>query len=195
VSNDLASLERRTYKTFDDGIADILIGVFLVIVGVIMSFELGVNVGLVSGLLAAAAFPAWRALRRGIAEPRVGYVRLLAARSSRLKLGQCVGAAVMAAIILLGVFFTDGGRAVDTWFPGLVFAIPLAVVGYFADLPRWYGYAAVIMLERVADAMSAGPNEWLFWPSGAIIALCGANVLARFVQRYPRKNGGVTENT
>ena len=195
MSNDLASLERRTYKTFDDGIADILIGVFLVIVGVIMSFELGVNVGLVSGLLAAAAFPAWRALRRGIAEPRVGYVRLLAARSSRLKLGQCVGAAVMAAIILLGVFFTDGGRAVDTWFPGLVFAIPLAVVGYFADLPRWYGYAAVIMLERVADAMSAGPNEWLFWPSGAIIALCGANVLARFVQRYPRKNGGVTENT
>jgi hypothetical protein len=195
VTNDLASLERRTYQTFDDGLADILLGGFLTVVGVIMSFELDVNVGLVSGLLAAAAFPAWRALRRAIAEPRVGYVRLLAARSRRVNLGQCVGAAAMAAIILYGVFFTDGGRDVDTWFPGLVFAIPLAVLGYFADLPRWYWYAAIIMLERLADSWSAGPSEWLFWPSGAIIAICGASALARFMQRYPRKNGGVPENT
>src|SRR5687768_17601995 len=108
-SDDLASLERRTYQTFDDGIADVLVGAFLVVVGVIMSFELGVNVGLVSGLLAAAAFPAWRVLRRAIAEPRVGYVRLLSARARRVKLGQCAGAAAMAAVILFGVFFTDGG--------------------------------------------------------------------------------------
>lgn len=195
MSTELASLERRTYRTTDDGIADILVGVFFMAVGIAMSFERGLNVGIVSGLLAAAAFPVWRGLRRGIAEPRVGYVRLHAARSRRMRLGQCVGAAAMAAIILVGVFFTDGGRQVDTWFVGLVYAVPLAVVAYFADLPRWYAYAGVIMIERAADSLSGGPHEWLFWPSGVIIAAIGAVVLARFLRRYPIRERDVRERS
>ena len=191
MSTELANLERRTYQATDDGIADILVGVFLVAVGVAMSFQLGINAGLLSALLAAAAFPAWRTLRRAISEPRVGYVRVHATRSRRVKLGQCLGAAAMAVVILAGVFLTDGGPHVDTWFPGLVYALPIVVIGYFADLPRWYWYAAVIMLERVVDSWTAGPTTWLFWPSGTIIAVSGALVLAGFLRRYPRRQDDV----
>ena len=193
MSTELADLERRTYRAAaDDGLADILLGAFLVFLGAAIGRETP-YAGLLGGLAAAFAFTIWKTLRRTLVEPRAGYVRLQPARSRRIRLAQCLAAVAMALVIAAGLWFTDGGRATDTWFPGLAFAIPVAIVGYFAELDRWYFYAAAIMVERLVDSWAGGPADWLFWPSGTLIALAGAVMLLRFLRRYPRREGSGSE--
>lgn len=193
MNAELTDLERRTYRAaVDDGLADVLLGAFLVVLGVVLTLDVR-YAGLFGGLAGALAVGSWRGLRSTIAEPRVGYVRLQPARSRRIRLGQCFAVVAMALVIAAGLWFADGGRATDTWLPGLVFAIPVAVAGYFAELDRWYFYAAAIMVERLLDSLGGGPVDWLFWPSGALIAVAGSILLLRFLQRYPRRPGNAAE--
>ena len=187
MTNELADLEHRTYRTAaDDGLADVLLGAFLVVLGLAVGEDIPYG-GLLGGLAGSLAVTGWISLRRTFIEPRVGYVRLAPTRSRRVRLAACLGAVAMALVIAVGIAFTDGGPATDTWFPGLVFAVPIAVAGYYAELNRWYWYAAAIMVERFVDSLSGRPVDWLFWPSGAIIAMVGTVMLLRFLRRYPRK--------
>jgi hypothetical protein len=191
-SPDLAALERRTYReSFDHGLIDILLGGYLVVLGLQLSFKLG-PMGLVGGLMGGAAFPIGYALRKALVEPRIGYVKFSPARRSRVRWGPCIAAALMVAIILIGIW-AIGRRAEFYLFPGffpaIVFALPIAVCGYFLEIQRMYLYGAMLVLERWLDAASGEPFEWMYWPSGLIIAAIGFVVLARFLRRYPLLHG------
>jgi hypothetical protein len=193
--SELSKLEHRTYRLVaDDGLADIMLGAFLLFFGLALARSLP-YAGLLGGALGALALSAWRPLRKRVVEPRVGYVRLTEGRAARIRLAQCLAALAMVLVIAAALWFTDGGRAADTWLPGLAFAGPVVIVGYIADLGRWYFYAAVMMGERFIDSLSGGPVDWLFWPSGAVVAVAGAVVLVCFLQRYPRGRGDDAQAT
>ncbi|MGH9161612.1 MAG: hypothetical protein ACRD2X_16735 [Vicinamibacteraceae bacterium] len=183
----LAELEGRAYRTvWDDGLWDLLIGTYLLLLGIGITTSSGYVV-LAAAMLPGWALPIWQGLRHKITEPRVGYVRLQQSRRARINLGLWLGAAVMALIIAFGLWVGKGFEhdLRGSLGVGLVFAAPLAAAGYLLEMRRLYVYSLLILLERVLD-YAVGPQwDWPFWPSGVAITLSALLVLSRFMRRHP----------
>lgn len=192
-TSDLAALEERTYlASIDHGLIDITIGGFFMVLGGVLSLELFGYVGLVVGLASGLAFPLVMALRRSIVAPRLGYARLRADRRLRIRWAPVAAAGAMGVVILAG-FRVWGQRAEFAVFPGfipaMVFVVPIAVAGYILGIRRMYFYGALLLIERVLDASWGPPFEFMYWPSGLVMAVTGLFVLRRFLDRHPLPTG------
>ncbi|MCL4852160.1 MAG: hypothetical protein KJZ78_12365 [Bryobacteraceae bacterium] len=192
----LDELERRTYRTvIDDGLGDIVLGIFFVALG------LGIATGLswLGALVGAVAVPAWRGLRKTFVEARTGYVRLNRSRRAQLRRGPFI-VATIAVLIPLGLIGVEGllGREFGK-IPGLVpvlvgvgIGIPVAAAGYLFEVRRLSVYAGLIWLALAVAYVGRIPYGWVIFAFGVVVMGSGLFYLASFMRRYPAKPNGVS---
>jgi len=183
-TDDVAALERNSYRTMDDGLWDLLLGAFL------LSFPLGdhFDVPFLPSIVGVLAVTSWKTLRASLSEPRVGFVRLHPARRARLRNAQCMVAIVFALVIAALLGLQALGRSGAFQAPalfrplaaGLAIAIPLGVSAWLFDVRRMFLYAVVIVVACATGRPIVG-----FGIAGAVIAASGVAVMLAFRRRYP----------
>ena len=179
------SLEARLFRTFwDDGLLDLMFGIGAVGIAVCWAAGLVPLGAVVPALLAIA----WNPLRRGIIEPRAGWVEFSRARSesNRRKLigALLLGVAGLVLVLALIAATRSGGDVVPS---ALAAAIPAVLIGIMAVVVatglhtiRFVAYALLFVAFGLATALLEGEPEVAMLAGGGAVILSGAWLLARF---------------
>jgi hypothetical protein len=193
----LADLEENAYRTIvDDGVLDICVGLFVLIMGLILATEIHL-VGSIDlpVIFIFFLYPLWRFLRRTFVEPRVGMVRLHPARVAKIKRNkQAVIFIWFLATFGALVLFQWGTNELPGWMQqlrpvaaGFLTAFPIALTAIFFDLKRWWIHVALVVagiaLNHVADVPGGTGWTWLY-ASGTAITAIGVAVLIRFLREH-----------
>jgi len=190
---DLREIEKRNYRaTFEDGTAELLIGVWLIAFGLLLRTDYS----FIGAVLPALLIPIWRDLHRRVSESRLGYVELGEERrqqtvASNVRLGLMVmatlvgGALVYVRVVQTGAVGGPKPLGLGAVPLGVAIAALIGGAGWMYGIPRMIAYAAM-----VASVFVAGHLIGLYPPvyvalSGVPLLICGVVVLARFVRRYP----------
>lgn len=192
----LDEIERRTYRTvIDDGLGDLVLGIFFAVLG------LGIATGLgwLGALVGAVAVPAWRGMRKTFVEARTGYVRLNRSRRAQLRRSPFIVGAI-AVLIPFGLIGVE--RLLGLEFgkiPGLVPVLvglgiggPVAAAGYLFEVRRLSVYAGLIWLTLAVAYVGRIPYGWVIFAFGVMVMGSGLFYLASFMRRYPAKPNGVS---
>ena len=186
----LSELERRAYRSVvDDGLLDLILGIFLVLVG--SSLKEGLFEYLPWSFFGASPF-VWKTMRKRLIEPRTGHVQLHPWRMSRIKRGKRAAMAVVvlfALAIMAFVFVQGSGNTSLSQIRAIVFAMafgtPIAVAGYLLEIRRWVGYAAVMVVASIVVHGAGLAARISAVPAGSIAIAVGFCLLARFLYRHP----------
>ena len=200
MSIDLKRIEQKTYFTyFQDGLWDILIGLFSVGLGLMILIDFSFN----GGILYAVLFTAVLGIKRFITYPRIGYVKFLNARR-RLTKNMTVGLAVFIILMLVTLcllFLTREGirPALLTWLNnyftepsllimGVVLGIIISVFAYIYRINRLFFYALLTLAGFAVGAFGQTELSMGLPISicGTVITLCGLVILVRFLHKYPK---------
>lgn len=200
----LKELERKAWTSyFDDGILDITVGLFVIFFGIGMTTRytyLTVLSWMVIFFFAAA--------KKSITLPRVGLVKFSPEREERMKKETSfyVVFFTITAFIGLGYFIAIAfgiPQSIRT-FVGelalvsyeLIIAVGLCFVAYWKQIKRFYAYAgftlAVIVAGLFIDVPDVHPftvTGYQFSATAIVILFTGLYVLARFLRRYPKREG------
>ena len=190
---DLEAREERAFRSrFEDGLADVLLGLVLLAMGATFETEAG---GL-AGVWFACLVPLWHPLHRKLIEPRLGYVEFGPTRQALQRRKQLVMVLALGLSVLmgLGMWFvmaegSEGLREAMRPLGPLPFLVALgtliALAGFMLHLRRGFAYAAAIigfgMLGHAwGDALRPG-----LLAAGALVTVCGAVLLTRFLRTHP----------
>lgn len=191
TSTSLQQMEHSAYrKRIDHGLIDVLIGAFLVAIGLMLHADLDYMPVIVFFI---GVF-AHREASRRLIEPRIGHVRLRADRVARIKawqwftLGSLV-AAVSGVLALRGlgwIEYPDGARALVV--TGC-FALPLALAAWLFGIRRWFVYAAMLLAGGALEAWAGLDYGTSWYFSGGLVVLAGGVLLAKFLRAHPVVDG------
>jgi MFS family permease len=181
----LKEAERRAWTLyFEDGLWDLFFG-FLFLAGGLRTL----TDSLWAYLLVVAGILIFIVGRRVLTLPRLGGIKFgpkRQARRQKLMILILVALALTLAVLLLPVL----GVATPGAYAGLIFAaiVPLilAVVAYFMDFRRLYGYAvlvAIFMMLMEMVSLQAGAMAEIV--AGSIALLIGSWHLLHFMKEYP----------
>jgi len=194
-SSGLRQIERRVWlRTFEHGLWDLLIGLFLA------SFGASILTGFyaLSPIWIAVLFPSMQQIGRRIVAPRIGRATF---RRQRRTVAHVNLVLFALAIVGTGTFFFTSWatrEAVPDWVAwfrshfiavlGGIWGIALAVTGWIADFRRLYLYgfflfAALLAVDRIPTGFHLGHG---LVAVGGLIALVGACLFVRFLRGYPR---------
>jgi hypothetical protein len=181
----LKDVERRAWTLyFEDGLWDLFFG-FLFLAGGLRTLA----DSLWSYLLVGVGLLIFIVGRRAITLPRIGVIKFgRKRRASRQKLLILILAAVVLTFAVLLLPFL--GLATPGTYAGLIFAIAvpliLAIVAYFMDFRRLYGYAvlvAIFMMLTEMVSLQVGAMAQIV--AGGIALLIGSWHLFHFMKKYP----------
>ena len=187
---DLTSVERKSYRSmFDDGLLDLFIGISLLFLGLMWLTEYGAFGGLMPALL----LPFWPIARKSFVEPRSGYVRLAEARRNRVRRGIAGSLAFGTLALLLGIAayigLTSDVSATEAIFdsigsalPALLLALMATVAALLFDLPRFFGYGAVLLTTGALGVLLDLEPAWSLLGSAVFVMAIAAVLMARFVR-------------
>lgn len=192
ASTTLGQLERRTYRlVVDHGVFDVLIGGFLVAIGLMLHADLD-YMPVVAFLLGAVAH---HEARRRLIEPRIGHVRLRSDRSARMKAWRwstlaTLVVAVFGVLALRGLGWIDYPEGARPLIVTGCLALPLALAAGLFGIRRWFIHAAVVLAGGVVEWWGglAYGSSWYF--SGGVVVLIGLVLLVRFLAANPVADGG-----
>ena len=184
---DLKQIQRRVYMSyFQDGLWDILLGVFLVCWGLMVTFDFVAVMGgfwLVFYMLILG-------LKRWLVYPRAGYIKIAEARRHQIKmviLGAIVFLLGLAVIPIFGV------NSRPDWFSeyfmlmlGGMFTLVIIFLAVWWQVYRWYVYAGVVLLAFMSHQWLDTELNLSFFMPGGIIAIYGLVLLVLFLRRYPK---------
>lgn len=186
---------RRLYMSYiDDGIVDLFVGCIALLAG-LMFFA---DMFWMAGVYVAIFLPIVWSVKEKVTMPRLRKEELdpkAARRSSKMLLAVLVG---LLLFVMLGLLYfllfqnpelsPESKRQLMLGAAGLIAAAVLGgfiYVGAAYHAPRWYAYAAVVMLfSGAAWGLDIG-LPWVIAAIGTIIALTGAVYLARFIRSHP----------
>ncbi|NBD96239.1 MAG: hypothetical protein GVY11_07185 [Gammaproteobacteria bacterium] len=188
----LDRLERSVYRSrFEHGLFDVLIGAFLVAIGLMLHAGLDYMPVIVFFIGVYAFKQAYRRL----VEPRIGHVRLRAERRARLKAWRwlTLGALVIAVfglLVLRGLGWIDFPEAARPLVVTACLALPLALAAGLFGIHRWLVYAAAVLAGGWIEwrfGLAYG-SSWYF--SGGLVVAAGFALLLRFLRTHPDGDGG-----
>ncbi len=197
---DLDGREEAAFRSrFDDGLADLLIGLAVLAMGA----TLGTELGGMAGVWGALVVPLWLPLHKAITEPRLGYVEFGPGRRAKMRRKQLVltgalGTTVLAGLLLWYLSAKDGAavrEALHGW-EGLPFLASLAAVivvaGVVVHARRALAYGGVLLLGGLLtkDVAAMDPLRLALMIGGAVITATGAALLVRFLRSHPRLEEG-----
>ncbi len=186
---DLEQIQRKVYLSyFEDGLWDMLLGIFLVGWGLMVTFDF---VAVMGGIWMAFYFMVL-GLKRWLTYPRTGYIKIVEARRQQKKM---VILGVVTFLLGLAVFFIFAADSRPAWFSeyfmfmfGVVMAVVIVMLGYWWKVARWHVYAIMIFIAFAVHQWLDTPLNLAFIVPGSIIVLLGLSLLVRFLRRNPRQS-------
>lgn len=188
----LKELERKAYLSFfEDGLLDILLGLWLLGLAWLMWSDSAALIG----VLALLIVPLFGLLKRWVTIPRIGVVRLKPSQKRRAGWQMTLGVGVFFLMLVMSLGLFANGRAdnlqaflsqnIDFIFGALI-ALPLALAALVTGVWRWLVYAAVLLAIFAVGQFAPFDAPAATFISGVILALSGLGVLIGFMRRYPR---------
>lgn len=186
----LEKTEARVFAAWwQDGLLDLMAGVGVALIGV--AWILGLPA--IGAVVPAMIVPLWGDLRSRITEGRLGRARFGAERRRRLTRGNVaaigLGVLLLSINVLMIVTIDEPGAWFRWLLPGLP-AMLLALMGVVAalmlQLPRFAGYAAVMVAAGLTVAALQAEPGWGIFGGGVVVAAAGALMLRRFLAEFPR---------
>jgi hypothetical protein len=184
---DLKQITKKVYMSyFQDGLWDILLGIYLVGWGLSIWQDL---VAVMGGIWVALYFLVL-GLKRWLTYPRTGYSKLTDARKQHMRM---VILGTVTFLLGLAVLFIFNAGARPAWFDeyfmfmfGVMTAIVISLLGFWWRVTRWYVFSVLIIIFSAA-------YQWLdlslglsFIIPGGLIALFGFYLLVSFLWKYPK---------
>ena len=183
----LNEVRRKVHSVyFADGLWDILLGVFVIMLSVQFSLFI--------------AFPCYgigyfvlKRIRQKLTYPRTGYVKINGGR--KLAMMPLLGLVFFVLVFLLMRFsYVWGSRgwfaSYDVYLSFAVIPVIVAFVAFCFKVKRWYLYAALILLNLVLSGWlwpyPLYSMNYMFLVPGTVIIITGIVTLVRFVDNNPR---------
>jgi len=184
---DTKKIQRKVYLTyFQDGLWDVVLGLFLLGWGFTVWFDLP----WLPGAIFMSFFFLALGLKQKITYPRIGFSKLAEQRKQMIRLIIAGAVALVLGLSVLGIFAADGMfqwlRNHFEFIFGSMIAIAIALIAYWWRIYRWYLYAGMVFLFFVFNQWSDLSFSLSFIMPGGIFTLCGLNILYRFLRKYPR---------
>ena len=180
-------IQRKVYMTFfEDGLWDVVLGLFLLAWGFAILFDLGwlPGVGFVVFFYLALS------LKQKIIYPRIGYARPAEQRKQR---SRAVIAGVVTLLLGIMVFLLvvtgEVPQFLRDYFEllfGTMLAIVVGLVGYWWGIVRWYYYAGLVFAFATFNQWLGLSFELSFLIPGGVILFYGLIIFIRFLRKYPR---------
>ncbi|UCD21906.1 MAG: hypothetical protein JSW22_07780 [Chloroflexota bacterium] len=185
----LKEIQRKVYMSFfQDGLWDILLGLFMLGWGLAILTDLAFLPGVT---FIGLYFAVWGVKKR-LTYPRIGYARFSATSRRRITAKFVIGGvAVLLVGVMVAVLWGIGARPqwLADYFPlifnGMLAAI-VCFIAYWARVNRFYLYAALVFLGAVFHLWLGVRWEFGFIGAGGIIVLIGLVILITFLRKYPR---------
>jgi hypothetical protein len=186
---DLKHITKKVYMSyFQDGLWDILLGIYLVGWGVSIWQDL---VAVMGGMWVAIYFTVL-GVKRMVVYPRSGYIKLNEARKQQMRMVILGVVLFVLGFAVLGIF-AAGNRPewLDDYFMFLLItmmAVVIAVLGYWWRVTRWYIYGLIVFTGGAAQQWLTMPLELGFFIPGGIIGIYGIGLFIGFLRKYPKPN-------
>ncbi|MFH1640123.1 MAG: hypothetical protein ABIB93_07455 [Chloroflexota bacterium] len=184
---DLGKIQKTIYLSyFQDGLWDILLGLFLLAWGVSIMADF---VAFLAGSY-VIGYAVVFALKRRITYPRIGYVQSSGGRKQKLRLVIAGFVALLLGTMILAMFFISSApQWLHHYFVflfGTMLAIVISLIAYWWGIRRWYIYALLIWTGVVFHQWLDAPLGYSFIVPGAMVMLFGIVLLLRFLRKYPK---------
>jgi hypothetical protein len=186
METDTKKIRRKLYISyFQDGLWDIVLGIFLLSWGITVWF----NIGWLPGVTFVAFFWLALGLKQKITYPRIGYAKPADQRQQLLRIVITGIVTLLLGLIVFLIIFTDRTpQFVDNYFElifGGILAIAVGLIGSWFGISRWYAYAAMMLVSAIANQWWGLSFEFSFILPGGIILIYGLITLFRFLRKYP----------
>ncbi len=197
----LKVLEKSFYSKFqEDGIWDLMIGLFFLSFGLLMEFSDTTYVGFFGGLGGSLIY----VMKRKITRPRLGYVKFSINNLKKHRSSYFSLAMIFIAIIILGImiylknypisysnqFFVFENKILAVLFLALI----LAAVAFMFNIKRFLWYAVLIMLLFSLGNVMQLNKSYIFILLGTIIIVNGIKLLLSFIKKYPKLDATMESN-
>jgi len=184
---DTKKVQRKVYMSyFQDGLWDVVLGLFLLSWGFTILFDLP----WIPGVAFVAFFYLALSLKQKSTYPRIGYAKPAEHRKqwSRVVIG---GAAILLLGIMVFLLVVTGGmpQFLRDYFEllfGTMLAIVIGLIGYWWGIVRWYGYAGLVFALAAFNQWLGLSFELSFIIPGGVVLLYGLIIFVRFLRKYPR---------
>lgn len=184
---------RRRYSAYvNDGIWDLMMGLYMIFAALLMLADLMYLAGIWIIFIPPLAW----SLKKAITVPRLTTKELETVRggaAQRTKLSLLVGGTVLliAGLLAFGSYFIEApfGRFMLNFGLALLpvlLATFLAIVAYILGAMRWYAYVGLILLIAAAVAWLDLPLLHSLMALGGVIVIVGIIVMLRFLNSHPR---------
>jgi hypothetical protein len=207
-TNSVGNAEKQVFKmaTFEDGIWEIYLGLFNVLMGAYSltrkALGPGFNALLMIGAILLLVGLGWL-IKKNLIGPRIGLVQFGGRTKRVIKKANAVTILMVVGTLILMVLAAGGLVNDPAWsvLPGwledfdldMVFALVIIAifswVAYTLGLPRFYLHGFLMGAGNfVSTVLKASRGVLFAWPTflaGMIIAVIGLLVLAQFIRKYP----------
>ena len=182
---DPKKIQHKVYMSyFQDGLWDVVLGLFLLSWG----FTVFLGLGWLPGVSFVVFYTVALALKRKVTYPRIGYSRPAEQRrqiSRFLIAGAAIfllGIMVFLIIIANGMpqFFRDYFELLFT----TMLAIIIGLIGYWWGIIRWYGYAGLVFICAICNQWLGLSFELSFIIPGGLVLLYGIFIFIGFIRNY-----------
>jgi len=186
---DLKQITKKVYMSyFQDGLWDILLGIYLIGWGISIWQDL---VAVMGGMWVAIYFTVL-AIKRMVVYPRSGYIKLNEARKQQMRMVILGAGLFLLGFAVLGIFaFNTRPAWLDDYFMFLLItmiAVVVGILGYWWRVTRWYIYAMIVFAGAVAQQWLKMPLELGFFIPGGVFSMYGIVLLIGFLRKYPKPN-------
>lgn len=187
---DTKKIQRKVYLSyFQDGLWDVLLGIFLISWGFAVMFDQAI----VPALVWIVLFPFVFILKQNITYPRIGYSRPVEQKKQLSRVIIAGTVTFLLGLIVLLLVFADGLtqflRDYFELFFGLMLTVIIVLIGFWWKIIRWYFYAALFFIFTALNQWVGLAFVMSFIIPGAAIAFCGLFMFIRFIVKYPRISG------
>lgn len=183
-------------RYYQDGLADLLIGLGVLLAGLFMLLD--------SDVPLAAAWvvlwlPIWMSAKKSIAARRIGKAEVPMEQQKGIAKAVLFVAGVLVLLVaaaMVALWGQNTGK-IPSWFLaglrqylivvlGLLGAIVISVMGWLSGLDRLYAYAVATAVVFVGGYLLNVPIALAVAVVGGIVMLWGLGLLVRFVRKYPK---------
>ena len=184
---DAKKIQRKVYMTFfQDGLWDVVLGLFLLGWGFAILFDLS----WLPGATFLALFWIALGLKQRITYPRIGYAKLAKQRKQMSRI-VITGVVTLLLGIMVFLIVVTGGipqflRDYFEFLFGTILSIVIGLIGHWWGIVRWYGYAGLLFILTAFNQWLGLSFELSLFIPGGVILLYGLLVFVRFLRRYPK---------
>lgn len=202
TTNSVQKASRRSLGlTYKDGLFDILLGSFFVLLAIQEPLEqkgLQVWVSYLPALLTMGiGLPVYYWIKKKVVAPRIGIARISLRKNAPRRTIFLLALALQLITLVIFILAVNGwlgevltaktGWVIDAFFAAAIFGV-FAFIGYIVEAPRFYLYGLLLgmgpLLAIVVDTDEVVSHIPTFL-TGAAMVIAGALALNRFLRDYP----------